>query len=75
MPQWFGPKRVGYGIGPRSWQGWLACALLAGALLGLGVLFHPDALGLPRWTLPAAMGVAAIAFLVLTYATYEDDPD
>jgi len=20
---WFGPKRVGYGYGPRTWQGWL----------------------------------------------------
>jgi|GEM_PF-480041 len=20
---WFGPKRVGYGYSPRTWQGWL----------------------------------------------------
>ena len=20
---WFGPKRVGYGIRPQTWQGWL----------------------------------------------------
>ena len=30
MAGWFGPKRNGYGIGPRGWQGWLATALLLG---------------------------------------------
>jgi predicted membrane protein len=24
---WFGPKRIGFGIGPRSWQGWLTSLL------------------------------------------------
>ncbi|NYI58878.1 hypothetical protein BKA22_001623 [Cellulomonas soli] len=19
---WFGPKRIGWGLGPRTWQGW-----------------------------------------------------
>lgn len=21
-PAWFGPKRVGWGISPKTWQGW-----------------------------------------------------
>ena len=21
--KWFGPKRIGYGIRPQTWQGWL----------------------------------------------------
>jgi hypothetical protein len=25
---WFGPKRFGYGYGPRSWQGWVVSAVL-----------------------------------------------
>jgi hypothetical protein len=25
---WFGPKRFGYGYGPRSWQGWVVTAVL-----------------------------------------------
>lgn len=24
---WFGPKRVGYGIRPQTWQGWLLIAV------------------------------------------------
>jgi hypothetical protein len=26
---WFGPKRFGYGFGPRTWQGYLVTAILA----------------------------------------------
>jgi hypothetical protein len=25
---WFGPKRFGYGYGPRTWQGWVVTAVL-----------------------------------------------
>jgi len=25
---WFGPKRVGYGYSPRTWQGWLILIIL-----------------------------------------------
>ncbi len=32
---WFGRKRFGWGIGPRSWQGWLVSAVYVGALIGL----------------------------------------
>jgi hypothetical protein len=30
---WFGPKRIGYGWGPRTWQGYvvvLVCAVVFG---------------------------------------------
>ena len=26
---WFGPKRIGYGLRPQTWQGWLVMALFA----------------------------------------------
>ena len=26
---WFGPKRIGYGYGPRAWQGWLIVIVVA----------------------------------------------
>jgi hypothetical protein len=26
---WFGQKRIGFGYGPRTWQGWLVSAVLA----------------------------------------------
>ena len=39
MPQsrkpWFGPKRFGWGVGPRSWQGWLVTAVLIGVIFAV----------------------------------------
>lgn len=29
---WFGPKRFGVGISPRSWEGWLVTALFVAGL-------------------------------------------
>jgi hypothetical protein len=29
---WFGPKRIGWGVSPRSWQGWLVSALIIAGL-------------------------------------------
>ena len=26
---WFGPKRIGYGIRPQTWQGWLIILIFA----------------------------------------------
>ena len=30
---WFGPKRIGWGVGPRTWQGWLVTAAVIGVIL------------------------------------------
>jgi hypothetical protein len=31
---WFGPKRLGYGYGPRTWPGWLLVAVsVAGTII------------------------------------------
>ena len=30
---WFGPKRIGWGFRPATWQGWLVMAVYIGALL------------------------------------------
>jgi len=30
---WFGPKRFGWGVGPRSWQGWLVTAAVIVVIL------------------------------------------
>jgi len=27
---WFGPKRVGWGLRPTSWQGWVVVLVVAG---------------------------------------------
>jgi hypothetical protein len=37
-PEWFAPKRYGYGSGmPISWQGWLVTLGFAAALIGAAV--------------------------------------
>jgi hypothetical protein len=35
---WFGPKRIGYGIRPQTWQGWLVMAGLTAAIILIAVL-------------------------------------
>ena len=30
---WFGPKRIGWGYRPQTWQGWLLLAVLTGLLI------------------------------------------
>jgi hypothetical protein len=33
---WFGPKRIGYGYRPQTWQGWLLLAVLTALLIIAG---------------------------------------
>jgi hypothetical protein len=35
---WFGPKRIGFGYGPRTWQGYLVTAIMAVVLITVGTL-------------------------------------
>jgi hypothetical protein len=35
---WFGPKRVGFGYRPQTWQGWAIMALLAALAVTAGAL-------------------------------------
>jgi predicted amidophosphoribosyltransferase len=34
---WFGPKRVGYGIRPQTWQGWLIVAVFVAVVTGIAL--------------------------------------
>lgn len=37
-PEWFAPKRYGYGAGlPISWQGWVLTIVLIASILGVAV--------------------------------------
>ena len=56
---WFGDKRVGFGLSPRTWQGW---ALTAGFLVLIVAT-----VGVPGPTL-AARGAVGAAELVLFVA-------
>jgi hypothetical protein len=35
---WFGPKRIGFGIRPQTWQGWLITTTFAAAIIAIGLL-------------------------------------
>ena len=72
MARWFGPKVTGTGIGPQSWQGWLASAIVVVIIVSLG-LFDVRTLGLPMWTKLAAMVAIVAAFLLLVRATYSEE--
>ena len=37
---WFGPKRVGVGVRPQTWQGWLVTLLPAVVVLVIALLIH-----------------------------------
>jgi hypothetical protein len=69
---WFGRKAVGYGIGPRSWQGWLVSVIAVAAILGHR-WFHPVQFGLPPWTRPALAIAIGMAFLLVMWLTYDDE--
>ncbi|HEV7691438.1 MAG TPA: hypothetical protein VGO52_11465 [Hyphomonadaceae bacterium] len=64
-PGWFGPKRFGIGVAPRSWQGWVvslgAVAILAAVMRWVRPAIS-EALGLP---LPLATGIIVVAWLAL----------
>ena len=64
-PEWFAPKRYGYGAGlPISWQGWALSAAFVGVIVGLSLLLRDQ---------PAAMVASMIppmaVFLVVCART------
>ena len=66
MAQWSDEKNVGYGIGPRSWQGWLL--ILAMILVVIGACLAATRLtDLPRWMpLVVIVLTAAVAIILLS---------
>lgn len=68
--RWFGPRRTGFGIGPRAWQGWAATAVLIVATFAVGYADGLD--GTTRRMIHAAILLAFIATMVLTYGADTD---
>jgi hypothetical protein len=60
---WFGPRRLGWGLSPASWEGWLTTVVcLGGFAVGLGV-----------WrNIPAA--IACMAVLTVALLLTSDPP-
>lgn len=65
---WFGPKLYGWGISPRTWQGWLVVALyvLSVALIVRSASFSHSAK-------TALIIAATLCLVVLAIVTYSAD--
>ncbi len=63
---WFGPKRLGIGVSPRSWEGWVATLVFILAFVGLHRVLPQDT----AWLWLGRLG-ALILFGLVIYATYD----
>jgi len=61
---WFGPRRIGWGVSPRSWEGWVVTAIFI-AILAASMRWLRPALeqgtGWPPMTLGFAIVVGWLA--------------
>jgi len=64
---WFGPKRVGFGIGPRSWQGWMVMVAYVVVVVTLKQLLPPEAHQAGFWTGFAVITAAVVGIAIVTY--------
>ena len=69
MKPWFGPKRWGIGLSPRSWEGWL---LTVAVVLGVG--FSGTMGGLESWQHGAIIGGLVAAYLAMAFMTFGSRP-
>ncbi len=64
---WFGPKRIGFGVSPRSWQGWLVLAVYVLVVAALGLLRPPDTNGVAFWSSVAGITLVVAVIAGITY--------
>ena len=72
MAPWFGPKTVGYGIGPTSWQGWLVTVLVIAVAAGAALMMTRMP-AVPRWVSLAIMALDLVGFIGIIAAKTESD--
>jgi len=68
MGPWFGPKRIGWGPRPVTWQGWLITVAYLGGVVGAARLLASTDLTL---FVVALIALTAI-YLLIAWATYGD---
>lgn len=61
---WFGPKRIGFGFGPRTWQGWAVTGLYALLMILLPQVMGPN---VDRAMRMVTMTITTIAFLIVFF--------
>ena len=61
-PEWFAPKRYGYGSGsPISWQGWAVTLAYVAIILGIGLWFQRNFLAALATFIPITVVFCVIA--------------
>lgn len=61
---WFGPKRIGWGASPASWQGWAATGVFIVSLFLTSSVFREESW---VWIAMAGLVAAFVAVVLLTY--------
>jgi len=60
-PEWFAPKRYGYGSGlPTAWQGWAILLAYLALVIGSVFLFQQRPYLVPAIVLPATAGLLIV---------------
>jgi hypothetical protein len=62
---WFGPKRIGWGISPRRWQGWATLLVYCTLMISLTRVIDPVAHQVVDIAIRVAASVAFCAILFL----------
>ena len=61
-PEWFAPKRYGYGSGPPiSWQGWVVALAYVATAIGVSLRFKGEPLVLVAIMIPVTVVLCVIA--------------
>lgn len=72
--RWFGPKHVGWGPAPRSWEGWVVTLVWLAFLLGALFYLHSIS-SLNIVDIAIVIVVAAIILLSIASLTYGSDKE
>ena len=60
-PEWFAPRRYGYGAGlPIAWQGWLVTSAYVAVILLAALLLNPEPIAMLSVIIPATALLIAI---------------
>jgi len=63
---WFGPKRIGVGISPVSWEGWICALAFIALLAALPAIFQ-----MHKFWFSTVAVCAVPAFCYVIYKTYD----
>jgi predicted membrane channel-forming protein YqfA (hemolysin III family) len=72
--RWFGPKHVGWGPAPRSWEGWVVIVVWLASVIGTLYYLHTIS-SLNIVNIVIVIVVAAVILLSIAALTYGSDKE